>query len=118
MYLREWKVNELDAVLIKIYRCLKCSRTGNFQLKRHLESQRSCFAFYLQRFDVLDWNQLNKKLSNLVKPSQASRSQFRRRLENAEMLRKKRNAKTITDSLNSFNMETSLSCYRLWNVFI
>ena len=36
LYQRELKVTELDAVLVKIFRCLGCSKTGNFQLKTHL----------------------------------------------------------------------------------
>ena len=36
LYLRHFKVQELDAVLLKIFRCFACSSTGTFQLKRHL----------------------------------------------------------------------------------
>ena len=36
LYLRLFKVNEMEAVLVKIYKCLSCSLTGNSQLKRHL----------------------------------------------------------------------------------
>ena len=36
LYLRYMKVNEMDAVLLKIFRCIACSTKGTFQLKRHL----------------------------------------------------------------------------------
>ena len=49
LYFRQFHVRNLEAVLIKIFRCLKCSSKGNFQLKRHLESNQSCFKFYKER---------------------------------------------------------------------
>lgn len=36
LYQRFQKVNNLDAVMVRIYRCLSCGIPGNFQLKRHL----------------------------------------------------------------------------------
>ena len=40
LYLREFKVNKLEAILMKLYRCISCGAGGTFQLKRHLGNLR------------------------------------------------------------------------------
>ena len=34
LYARQFRVHSLDSVLVKLYKCMGCSSTGNFQLKR------------------------------------------------------------------------------------
>ena len=113
LYMREFRVNRLNGVLVKMYRCMACGSNGGFQLKRHLECNVNCFNYYKEKFDVLDWNQLKGVILNLTKPSRKSRSLFKRRIETAEYLRRKRVAKTVTQSLNSFLQDISLSSYKL-----
>lgn len=36
LYMRAEKVRNLDAVLVKQFKCISCSSNGTFQLKRHL----------------------------------------------------------------------------------
>lgn len=36
LYYRHLKVNTMEGILIKLFRCIACSSVGTFQLKRHL----------------------------------------------------------------------------------
>ena len=113
LYLRELRVSCLNGTLVKIFRCVSCSTTGKFQVKRHLECNPICFEFYKRRFNVDSWDSLKNKLINLSRQSFASRSSLRRKLENIQSTNKKKDAKTITQSLNEFRRLTALSNYRL-----
>ena len=109
---RQFKVNELDAILVKLYRCMACGKLGNFQLKRHLDSHPNCFQYFKTKFKVNDWMEIKSKLFNLISPAYASRSASRRKVVNAAYSNKKREAKTVTEGLNEFLMTTSLANYR------
>ena len=108
LYLRRLHVNELLAVLVKVYRCMSCSSQGSYQLKRHLESNENCFQHYKNKLNVLDWNQIKIKIINLTRPSNESRSSARRRLSYVEAQNRRNNLKTVTEGLNAFKRETCL----------
>lgn len=112
LYCRKYRVNVLDAVLIKLFKCLACEKNGNFQLKRHLSANENCNQYYKTRFNLLDWEHIKKKITNLCKPSQNNRRSFKRRLENVAYQQRKRMSKTVIESLNCFNKDISLSNYR------
>ena len=108
LYQRKFRVKELIAVLLKMYRCICCEAQGSFQLKRHLEINRNCFQYYKDKLQVLDWDQLRKRIINLTRHSQPSRSRTRRRIEYSNYQQRIRAAKTVTESLNSFKRDTAL----------
>ena len=113
LYIRQLHVTEMDAVLVKLYRCIACSSTGNFQLTRHFNTNPACFRYYKRKFDVLDINQLKKKLTNLTRTAHRSRTQVRRRIEMQQVGQRSREAKTVVDSLNDFHKQTSLGLHLL-----
>ena len=99
--------------MVKLYRCLCCSGTGNFQLKKHLHQNPRCFKYYQGKFEVQSYEEIKSKLFNLSRQSHLSRSKVSRKLENAIHRDKKKNAITVTECLNKFRQQTALSNYRL-----
>ena len=71
-----------------------------------------CYDFYKERFNVTEWEHLKNKLTNLARPSYASRSSLKRKLDNAAFQAKKRDGKTVTMSLNEFKKSCSLANFR------
>ena len=92
---------------------LSCGSNGNFQLKRHLSANEACFTFFKQRFNVSNWDELKKKLITFYRVSYASRSNYKRRLENAAQADRRKDIRTIIQSLNSFRQNTAIVNYRL-----
>ena len=104
----------MDGLLIRIFKCISCSTRGNFQLKRHLENITDCLNFYKQRFNVNRWEEIRQKIQTLTKMSIPSRNAYRRRIANAEYEERRRQAKTVLDSINQFRKDTALANYRYW----
>ena len=73
----------------------------------------TCFRYYKERFDIQDYDGLKQKLINLTRPSFSSRTSLKRKLDNAAQDARKKESKTVTDSLNEFKKECSASNYRL-----
>ena len=113
LYQREWKLNSIEGVLMKIYRCLSCTEKGNFQLKRHLNENENCFKFYKERYKVKSWEEIKSKMFNYTRSAHASRSSAKRKLENNLMISKKKSSITTIECLNKFRQETAFSNYRL-----
>ena len=78
----------------------------------HLESNVNCFQYYKTRFSAADWPALNRKLINLTRSSYSSRRTLKRQLEYAALNTRKKDSKTVTNSLNSYRLEVSLANYR------
>ena len=81
--------------------------------QRHLENNNVCFEFYKQRFNVDSWISLKSSLLKLIRPSYASRSSLKRKFENIQLANRKKDAKTITQSLNDYRRQIALCNYRL-----
>ena len=111
--MREMKVKSLDAVMIRLFRCLACRLPGNYRFKTHIETYQSCFRYYKRRFNVETWEELKNKLTNLNSPSYASRCSLRRRIDNAAIAARKKEMKSVTQSLNEFKQNSALSNYKL-----
>ena len=109
LYMREFKVSCIDAVLIKCFQCLNCTKSGKFHLKRHLEENMRCFLVYKKKFNVENTSQLSQKLKNLNRQSCASRQTSQRRLEYKDNGR----SITISEAINNFKRSIALSNYRL-----
>ena len=116
LYLRHLRVNELNAVLVKLFRCLHCGSNGNFQLKRHFEANINCFQYYKEKFNVLTLQQIQTKIANLTRPSNASRSVQRRRLENSQQYDRRRLSTTVTAAFNAFQKQTCLGIFKLQKI--
>ena len=113
LYQRENRVSSLDAVLVKTFKCISCTSIGNYQLKKHLESNPNCMHYYQQRFNVQSWMEIKVKMYNLIRSSFPCNSKAKRKLVNESWRAKKKDAITITQGLNDFKKEVSLSNYRL-----
>ena len=113
LYKREMKVNCLNGILVKSYKCMACASRGGFQLKRHLQNHAVCLNFYLEKFQVKDWAELKPKLINLTRCSYKSRTSLKRRLENAALAAKKKDVKTVVESINMYRKDISVANYRL-----
>ena len=113
LYMRQEKVNTIDGIFLKIYKCMSCETKGNFQLKRHLDQNIRCMRFFQNRFKCQDWNEIKSYIIRVTRSSYPSRSVAKRRLDNAMISSKKKDGKTIIDGLNSFQKDTSLANWRL-----
>ena len=113
LYLRQERVNCMDGILLKLYRCMCCGAQGKFQLKKHVEQNAKCLNFFETRFKCKTWKEVNAVIIKLLRPSHPSRSSCKRKLENTLMATKRKNAVTVTQGLNKFRKDISLANYRL-----
>ena len=90
-----------------------CRVPGTYKFKTHIETYKSCFDYYKSRFKVQNWDELKAKLLSLERPSYSSRSSLKRKLDNAEYSARKRERKSVTDSLNTFRQKSALSNHKL-----
>ena len=112
LYLRELRVRSLDAVLMKLFPCLGCDKTGKFYITQHLRQSQQCLQVYQERFHVQDIGSLTKKLRNLSRQSQSSRQNLSRKLENQKAQSKVSSTKTISEAINDYKRNTALSNWR------
>ena len=85
----------------------------HFYLSFLADSHPSCLNFYKLRYDVQNWHDLKNKLINLTRHARASRTSLKRKLQDAAFAARKKDAKTITQSINQFRNSVSLANYRL-----
>ena len=111
LYQRELRVNCVDAVLIKCFKCLGCSQVGNFRLKRHLDLHHRCFNIYKDKFQIQTTDELTQRLRNLNRQSAPSRQSSERH----QAYQRNVNHDTITDSqaTNNFKRNIALANYRM-----
>ena len=113
LYLRQEKVNCIDGLLLKLFRCMSCEAQGKFQLKKHVDQNKKCLRFFQERFKCQNWNEVKAYIIKVLRPSHSSRSSCKRRLENSMLIAKKKNSITVTQGLNKFRKDVSLANYRL-----
>ena len=110
LYMREYKVRTLNAMLIKCFPCLNCSITRNFKLKKHLEENQQCLNYYKRKFGAESIDDIIKILRNLQRQSQPSRQPTQRRLNYQN---KEKESITVSEAINNFKRSIALSNYRL-----
>ena len=69
LYMRHERVNTIDGVLLKIFKCLCCCSKENFKLKIHLERNNKCKKFYENKFKCQTWNDIKATILKLTRIS-------------------------------------------------
>ena len=112
LYLRHEKLNCMDGLLLKLFRCMGCGAQGSFQLKKHVEQNEKCLNYFKNRFQCQNWTDIRTYIIKVLRPSNPSRSSCKRKLENS-LSSKKKDSVTVTQALNNFRKDVSLANYRL-----
>ena len=113
LYMREFKVQSIMSVLLKIFPCFNCSITGTFRLKRHLDENKNCFDAYKNKFGVNNTDELSQKIKYLKSQSCPSRQRVQRKLTYHENKSYSQDSKTVTQAINDFKRSIALANYRL-----
>ena len=112
LYCRLLKVRSMNAVLLKLFNCLGCNKTGNFKLAPHLSKSPSCYKIYQSRFEASSIKDLSKKIKNCTRQSNSSRQSLSRKIENVKARESRADSKTVSQAVNDFKTSTALSNYR------
>ena len=112
LYCRLLKVRSMNAVLLKLFSCLGCDKTGNFKLTPHLPKSLSCYKIYQSRFEATSIKDLSKKMKNCTRQSNSSRQSLSRKIENVKARESRADSKTVSQAVNDFKTSTALSNYR------
>lgn len=111
LYMREYKVNCITAVLISCFPCLNCTSIAFTNLKQHLDSRPECLLYYTEKFNVRGSINVMKIVRNLRRQKHNSRQQLNRQLCRIQIVEKE--TKTMTEAINDFKQSTALANYRL-----
>ena len=113
LHYRDLKCKSVTEVLVKLWKCFGCDKTGNFYLRTHLKANKKCCDTYRRMLGVNTLDEVTKKLKNVFRQSYLSRQSTQRNLEYNEKVSRQKNEKTISDSINKFRQSTEFSNYRV-----
>ena len=115
-YLQCLKTKDLDSYLISLSPCFFCkfvSSVHQFRITTHLrKNSTNCFEKYCRKFGVETLSEIVKEIEKLKRKLRDHRSRARRRIETErrrEKLEDKAVKQTMTDLVNQFRQNTSLT---------
>ena len=105
-YIRNFKINSIESLSVKLFNCMFCNITGNIRLTPHLRNTAfGCIEKYFKKFNVASIEELSKLLEKHRRKFLPSRSKAAARIEYSSKKSSKEDkerCKTMTDLLNDF----------------
>ena len=115
LYLRCFRVNSVDALLLKMFSCTVCFIQKQVDFKKHLLRNENCLKEYQRKMNEKDVMKIHKKILAQKRAALPSRSRTARGLEFAKEKLIHKDAKmnmTVADSLNEFRASITFANYK------
>ena len=116
LYMKTFKVNSLDQLILKLFSCEVCCERKQINLKNHLLQNQNCLERYRLKFGEESVEKIHKKVAALKRAALPSRSNAARQLDYVKIKKKREEAKlnmTTVDSLNMFRSNTMIANYKM-----
>ena len=112
LYMRIYKVNTLDNLLLKCFSCEMCGEIKHINFSEHLRRKNECLEGYMRQYKLRDIDEIVKRRKKLKRDLAQSRTTAARKLEYKKKKEKDASNKTTFSSLNDFHKNMMFINYK------
>ena len=113
LYQRMLRVKSLENLVVKLFSCQFCCETKKLDLKIHLSSSEDCLKSYQTKYDIVSIHAIVRKIYNLKRNLQGSRTAVARKLEYENKKEKAKILKSMVSSINDYKLSVLYSNFKL-----